>query len=105
MVKGFPAKLVVNGKVIRDEFLEWKSILRETCTQHSQPKTQNAANVQISSRVSTNRDRTSENVSAMGAYAVGAMNSSQPRQQYVSDGSVSDVSDGHGKLGFYGCIF
>ena len=90
VVIGFPAKLVINGKVIRDEFPEWKSILRETRTQHSQPKTQHAANVQISSRVSTDRDKTSENVGAIGAYAVGAMNSSQPRQQHVSDGSDSD---------------
>ena len=73
-----------------DEFPELKSILRETRIQHSQSKTQHAGNVQISSRVSTDRDRTSENVGAMGAYAICAMNSSQPRQQHVSDGSASD---------------
>ena len=90
VVIGFPAKLVVNGKVIRDEFPEWKSILRETRTQHSQTKNQQTSNVQIGPRVSTGRDRASRNLSAMGAYTVGAMNSSQPKPQPLYDGSDSD---------------
>ena len=46
---GFPAKLVVNGRINRDEFPLWKSLLRENRTQAGDQKSQVVPNTSIDS--------------------------------------------------------
>ena len=60
-----------------------------SCVKHVHNTANQKPNMQQMYR-STDRDKTSENVGAMGAYAVGAMNSSQPIQKPLSDVSYSD---------------
>lgn len=53
VVIGFPAKLVVSGKVIRDEFPNWETVLQETRIKTIQGKNQQAVKGQNATGVST----------------------------------------------------